>query len=89
MTNFDKQEPAGLNVQKLYSKTPLWKRLLKFALSAVFVVVLLLAAFVGAFVFKYQRVVRARPGDLQRNKGRPRRGLRCPWMLLRGAARCQ
>ncbi len=43
-------------------KTAWWKRLLKFALYLILIVVLSFAAFVGVLAFKYYRIVGAKPG---------------------------
>lgn len=45
-------------------RQPLWKRLLKAALWVALSVVLVLAGFVGALVWKHHRIVGARPGRL-------------------------
>ena len=47
------------------AKTTRWKRLLRFSLSLIIVVAVSCAAFVGALVFKYKRIVGAKPGRLQ------------------------
>src|SRR5207249_4506931 len=46
-------------------KNPRWKRLLKFAICLVLLLVVSCATFVGALVFKYHRTVGAKPGKLQ------------------------
>ncbi len=43
----------------------MWKRLLKITLGSLLILLLGLAAFIGAFIFKHQLIVRARPGNLQ------------------------
>ena len=65
MTLSDQESPAGDESQMPRSKPPLWKRLLKIALGSILTTVLLIAVFVGAFVFQHERIVRARPGKLQ------------------------
>ena len=42
-----------------------WKRLLRFALCGVLLLLLFSAAFVGALVFKHHRIVSAKPGGMQ------------------------
>jgi len=61
----DKQPPVVGNEQKLSLKTPLWKRVLKVALSVVVLVLLSVVVFIGSFIFRHQLIVRARPGNLQ------------------------
>ena len=58
-----KQNPAP--TRRDLRNTPWWKRLLKLALWSILVIVVSVAAFVGALVFKHQRIVSARPGGLQ------------------------
>ena len=65
MTTPDKQNPAVADQQKLAPKTPLWKRVLKVALSVVVLVMLSVVVFIGSLIFRHQLIVRARPGNLQ------------------------
>ena len=50
--------PEQAEVRK---KSAWWKRLLKFALYLILIVVVSCAAFVGALIFKYNRIVGAKP----------------------------
>ena len=59
----DKNISAPPNREK--RKKPFVKRLLKFAVCLVLVAVVLVAAFIGALVFKHNRIVGAKPGKLQ------------------------
>ena len=61
----DAQTPADSDQTKLSPKSPLWKRLLKIVLGLVVILVLSVAGFIGSFIFRYQLIVRARPGNLQ------------------------
>ncbi len=61
----DKEKPASGEQEKFAPKTSMWKRLLMVTLSLVLIMALSGAAFVGALVFKYHRIVSARPGKLQ------------------------
>ncbi len=63
MTGDDKKNPA--RPSREMRRTPRWKRLLKLALWLVLIVVVSCAAFVGALVFKHNRIVGAKPGKLQ------------------------
>lgn len=60
--NDNKQAERPSQMRK---KTPWWKRLLKLALWLVLIVVVSCAAFVGALVFKHNRIVGDKPGMLQ------------------------
>lgn len=64
MSDHDKARLNHPNREKNPKKTRGWKRWLKFALCTVLVVVVSCAAFVGALVFKYKRIVSATPGRL-------------------------
>src|ERR1035437_7200501 len=61
----DREKPASGEQEMLAPKTSQWKRLLKATLSLVLLAVVVGAAFVGALVLKYHRIVGARPGKLQ------------------------
>ena len=63
MTCDDKKIPAFPTRET--RQTPRWRRLLKFAVGMVLVVVLSCAGFVGALVLKHNRIVGAKPGKLQ------------------------
>lgn len=65
MTTAHNQKPARREREKRPGKTRWWKRLLKFTVGLVLVVLVLVAAFVGALIFKHHRIVSARPGQLQ------------------------
>jgi putative alpha-1,2-mannosidase len=67
MISHDNPKPAPGEQEKKPRKTRGWKRLLKAALCLVLAAVVLCAVFVGALVFKYQRIVGAQPGKLQTN----------------------
>lgn len=65
MNGYDNAKPGHPDRKKTSGKTVWWKRLLKFALYVVLVVVVSCAAFIGALVFKHNRIVGAKPGQLQ------------------------
>ncbi len=56
-----KENPAEPSRQK----TPRWRKLAKMILGSALVMVLACGAFVGAVVFKYERIVGATPGKLK------------------------
>lgn len=64
MIGHDKDSPApqGVRVRK---GTALWKRVLKVLLRLMLVIVVSGAVFVGGLVFRYNRIVGAKPGALQ------------------------
>jgi predicted alpha-1,2-mannosidase len=59
------EKAAVADQQKPSPKTPMWKRLLKITLGLALIIVLAVVAFIGSFIFRYQLIVRARPGNLQ------------------------
>jgi hypothetical protein len=65
MNQHDNAQPGHPDRKMASGKTCGWKRLLKFALYLVLIVVLSGAAFVGALVFKHHRIIDAKPGGLQ------------------------
>ncbi len=65
MTTDHNEKPARREREKSPGKTRWWKRLLKFGVGLVLVVLVLVAAFVGALAFKHHRIVGAKPGQLQ------------------------
>ena len=69
MPHDNEANPARPNPEA--KRTPRWKRLLKFSLYLILVVVLTCAAFVGALVSKHNWIVGAKPGKLQ-TKVQPR-----------------
>ena len=66
MTNSDNQNPTAAGQPKLSPKTPIWKRLLKIALGLVFLYCSRSSRLSGRSSSRYQLIVRARPGKLQR-----------------------
>ena len=65
MTTDHNAKPARREREKSPGKTRWWKRLLKLAVGLVLVVLVLVAAFVGALLYKHNRIVGAKPGQLQ------------------------
>jgi len=63
MANHYKQNPAPLRRET--RKPRCWKRLLKCAACVALLGVVLCASFIGALVFKYHRIVGAKPGKLR------------------------
>ena len=59
-----KEELLGSDSQKPSPGSPAWQRRLKFALGLVSILVLAGVAFIGAWGFKYHRIVSAKPGKL-------------------------
>jgi predicted alpha-1,2-mannosidase len=64
MTNDDARPAPVPAAQKHSANLPTWKRVLKLVLVLVLLTVLSGASFFAALVFKYQRIVSARPGRL-------------------------
>ena len=65
MSRDDHARPAPIEPKIPSGKKRGWIRWLKLTLALALLVVLLFAAFVGALVFKHNRIVGAKPGRLQ------------------------
>jgi predicted alpha-1,2-mannosidase len=63
MTDNKKENPA--RTSRVKRQSPWWKRVLKLAVCLVLVVLVSVATFVSALVFKHHRIVGAKPGKLQ------------------------
>ncbi|MEO6182299.1 MAG: hypothetical protein ABIP71_04215, partial [Verrucomicrobiota bacterium] len=59
----DDKKISVLQAARVPKRTPRWKRLLKFSFLVLLTLVVACAAFVGTLVFKYKRIVRAKPGN--------------------------
>jgi len=60
----DREKPAGGNQEQISPQTPRGKRLLKVTLGLALITAVSGVAFVGALIFKYHRIVSAKPGKL-------------------------